>query len=166
MEHQMNALDFLKDQHDEVDDLFAKIEKTESRGERVALFRELADKLAAHAKIEEEIFYPAIMAKQTEELILESVEEHLAIKRVLADMLQLSVASDEFDAKLSVMKEQVTHHAREEEEGELFPKVKRLLDKDELEGMAGELAARFAALLETAPRKNVPRETDRAARIH
>lgn len=159
----MNATDLLKEQHDEVDDLIEMIEKgAENKAE---LFRELADKLAAHATIEEKLFYPAVKAKQTEEILIESTEEHLSIKRVLADMLELDCDDEHFDAKLSVMKEQIEHHAREEEEGELFPKVKKLLSSDELEGLGNDMQVMFEELLDGEPRKNVPEETAEAAPI-
>jgi hypothetical protein len=158
----MNALDLLKEQHEEVDSLIESLESADDEG-KAALFQELADKLAAHAKIEEKLFYPAVMAKQTEEILLESVEEHLSIKRVLADMLELDPSEDQFDAKLSVIKEQIEHHAHEEEEGELFPKVRKLLSADELEGLGGEMATLFAQLLETNPSRSVPAETGEAA---
>jgi hemerythrin superfamily protein len=158
----MNALELLKSQHDEVDDLFTKIEASES-SRKAALFAELADKLAAHAKIEEQLFYPAVLAKQTEEILLESAEEHLSIKRLLADLLLLSVDHEHFDAKLSVMKEQVEHHAKEEEEGELFPKVKQLLATDELDALGGEMLSLFEQLLQSKPRLQVPTETSAAA---
>jgi hemerythrin superfamily protein len=158
----MNALDLLTEQHEEVDSLIEEIESAEG-DTKAELFQELANKLAAHAKIEEKVFYPAVMAKQTEEILLESVEEHLSIKRVLADMLELDPSEDKFDAKLSVIKEQLEHHAHEEEEDELFPKVRKLLSADELEGLGGEMATMFAELLETNPSKTVPAETGEAA---
>jgi hemerythrin superfamily protein len=159
----MDALELLKTQHDEVDTLIGKIEKSQSTATRQRLFAELADKLAAHATIEERIFYPAVMAKQTATLLLESVEEHLAIKRVLADMLELKSDDPAFEAKLSVMKEQIEHHAREEEEKALFPQVKKLLDKDEREALGEELRVAFDGLVEMEPRTAVPAETERAA---
>ncbi len=161
----MNALDLLTEQHDEVDKLIQRIESADGEAKEV-LFEELADKLAAHAKIEEKIFYPAVMARQTEDILLESVEEHLAIKRVLADLLELDPGEDQFDAKLSVMKEEIEHHAREEEEKELFPKVRKLLGADELDALGGEMVALFEELLEGEPRKQVPGETGEAASLH
>jgi hemerythrin superfamily protein len=161
----MDALELLTLQHDEVDDLFAKIEATDDPDTKAQLFTELADSLAAHAKIEETLFYPAVMARQTEEILLESVEEHLSVKRVLADLLTLDIDDDEFEAKLSVMQEQIEHHAREEEEGELFPKVRKLMSADELAGLGGELARMFFELMEREPRRAVPAETRQAAPI-
>jgi hemerythrin superfamily protein len=161
----MNALDLLIEQHDEVDSLISMLENAKDAGKKAELFAELADKLAAHATIEEKLFYPAVMAKQTEEILVESVEEHLQIKRLLADMLELDPDDDHFDAKLAVMKEGIEHHAREEEEKELFPKVKKLLGKDDLEALGGEMSAMFEELLEGEPRLNVPSETGEAAPI-
>lgn len=161
----MNALTLLKDQHDEVDQLFAAIEGAATAGRKGALFEELADKLAAHATIEETQFYPMVLSKQTKDLLIESTEEHLAIKRVLADLLELDPDDDHFDAKISVLKEQVTHHAREEEERELFPKVKKLLSTDDLEALGAEMSRQFEELLEGEPRMAVPGETEHAAKI-
>jgi hemerythrin superfamily protein len=159
----MNALELLKQQHDEVEELIGKIEKTDDRDEKRDLFTQLADNLAAHAAMEEKLFYPAVLAKQTEEILRESTEEHLQIKRVLADMLELDVDDDQFDAKLSVMKEEIEHHAREEEEKELFPKVKKLMSKGDLEGLGDEMEVLFDSLLAESPRMKVPSETERAA---
>jgi hypothetical protein len=159
----MNAIELLEFQHEEVDTLIGKIEKAGSAKEKEGLFLELADKLAAHATIEEKLFYPAVMAKQTEDLLLESVEEHLSIKRVLADLLELEIDDEHFDAKLSVMKEALEHHAHEEEEDELFPKVKKVLDSDQLEALGGEMLAMFESLLDGSPRNSVASETAEAA---
>jgi hypothetical protein len=161
----MDALKLLEKQHDEVDELFARIESTDDVATKAELFEELADKLAAHAKVEETTFYPAVTAQSTKDLIIESTEEHLAIKRVLADLLELDPEDDHFDAKLKVMKEEVKHHAREEEEGELFPKVKKLLGADQLEALGAEMELQFDELLEDAPRRSVPAETAEAPKI-
>ncbi len=159
----ITVLELLQSQHTEVDELIEKLE--DERGDREETFRELADKLAAHAAIEEQIFYPAAMKADLAEMLHESVEEHLAIKRILADMLELDPEDDEeeFDAKLAVLKEAVDHHAHEEEEGELFPKLKRTMSQDEQVALASECAALFEELLEQEPRNNIAAETDRAA---
>jgi hemerythrin superfamily protein len=159
----MDALTLLTEQHKEVDELIAELEGSRKSRKKEERFKELADKLAAHATMEEQLFYPAVKAKQTKEILLESTEEHLAIKRVLADMLRLDVNEDQFEAKLAVMKHQIEHHAHEEEEKMLFPKVRKLMSKDELEALGGEMTALFEKLLEDEPRKDVPSETGRAA---
>jgi len=161
----MDILKLLEKQHKEVDALVAKIEKAKQTEAKNELFIEMADKLAAHAACEEKLFYPTVQAKSTEDILRESVEEHLSVKRVLADMLEMDADDEQFDAKLSVLKEQLEHHAHEEEEGELFPKVKKLFDKDELEALGSQFEEMFNEVLETEPRLAVPGETDQAAPI-
>ncbi|HET9624423.1 MAG TPA: hemerythrin domain-containing protein [Kofleriaceae bacterium] len=159
----MNVLDLLASQHREVDALIARLES--GRGDRAAAFLQLADSLAAHAAVEEKIFYPGVMQAGTEDQLHESVEEHLAIKRVLADMLALDPIADRqaFDAKLSVLKETVAHHAHEEEEGKLFPILRRSMSADDLAALGNEVLALFEELMEHEPRHNVPAETAHAA---
>jgi iron-sulfur cluster repair protein YtfE (RIC family) len=152
----LNALDLLTEQHQQVDRLFAQLEAGQGDG---ATFLQLADALAAHATIEEKIFYPRVMAEQTSELLHESVEEHLAIKRVLADMLTMDLESKEFEAKLSVLKEEVSHHAHEEEEAKLFPILRKSMTADELAGIGNDLLAMFEELMKSSPRLQVPKET-------
>jgi hemerythrin superfamily protein len=160
----VNAIELLEQQHREVEKLFAKIEKAKS-DEKEELFDEIADSLAVHAAIEEQHFYPATKDARTEELLQEAVEEHLAVKRIIADLLEMTPDDAQFDAKIKVLKEQVEHHVEEEEE-ELFPKVKKLRSKDELEDL-GILMEQTARELqeEGAPRMQVPAETGAAAPI-
>jgi hypothetical protein len=154
----IDALELLRQQHEEVEDLIGQIENAEG-DEKQALFEEMADKLAAHSTIEEKLFYPSVMDQKTRELLVESTEEHLSVKRLLADMMELSVDDEHFDAKLSVMKEQIRHHAHDEEEDTLFPKVRRLMSADDLAALGNELLAMFETLIEASPRKQVPAET-------
>ena len=136
----MNAIKMLKQQHREVEKLFKQFESAKSAGPRQRTFEEIADALAVHATIEEKHFYPAVKKAQTEDILLESVEEHLEIKRVIADLLEMDADEDEFEAKMKVLQENVEHHV-EEEENELFPRVQSTMD-DELDDLGTQLAAR------------------------
>jgi hypothetical protein len=109
------------------------------------------------------VFYPAIMAKQTNDKLQESVEEHLAIKRVLADLVTMKLDTEGFKAKLSVLKEQVAHHAHKEEEKKLFPIVKDLLSADQRAALGNEVLVAFEEALAAKPHLLVPTETDKAA---
>src|SRR5438105_15314408 len=109
----MSAIDLLKQQHREAEQLFAQIERAKHEDAKRHLFTTLADKLAIHATIEEKIFYPEVRAKRTEDILLESLEEHVQIKRVLADLLDIEVGDDRFDSTLKVLKETVEHHVEE-----------------------------------------------------
>ena len=161
----MNAVKMLKQQHREVEKLFKKFEGAKSSAPRRKAFEEIADALAVHAAIEERHFYPGVKKRQTEDLLLESVEEHLEIKRVIADLLHAEPQDDTFDAKVKVLQEDVEHHV-EEEEKELFPKVEKLIDEEELEAI-GAAMEETAKELESAgdPRLAVPGETAAAAPV-
>ena len=156
-----DVTELLAAQHKEVDDLIATL--AESTGDRRALVTELADKLAAHAKIEEKIFYPAVLSKGTADLVHESVEEHLVIKRTLADLLDMNLDPASFKAKVSVLKEAVGHHAHDEEEKLLFPEVKAMFDADERAAIGGECLAMFEDLMAHSPSKSLASETGAAA---
>ncbi len=161
----VNALELLRSQHTEVEDLIEEIEGSDDPEERMELFRELADNIAAHSQIEEKIFYPSCMDERTREQLIESTEEHLAVKRLLADMLELDVEDERFDAKLTVLKENIRHHAHDEEEDQLFPIVERLMSDDDLAALGNEMLAMFESLLAKEPRKQVPAETKHAAEL-
>ena len=159
----VNAVDMLESQHREVEDLFAKLEKADRGDRKQKLFTQIADKLAVHASIEEEAFYPAVKAKRTEDILLESLEEHLGIKRVLADLIDLDASDETFDAKAKVLQEQVEHHVGEEED-DLFPKVKKIFDEETLMAIAQQMALLQEELLAKGnPRLAVPAQTDEAA---
>jgi hemerythrin superfamily protein len=161
----MDAIKMLKKQHREVEALFKELEKARSAGPRRKIFDELADALAVHATIEERHFYPAAKKKQTLGMVLEAAEEHLAMKRVIADLLELEANDPVFMAKVSVLKEDVQHHV-EEEEGTLFPKVMKLLDDEELEAVAAEMQETAEELQRQGePRMSVPSEIGEAAHV-
>lgn len=161
----MNAIKLLKQQHREVEALFKQLEKARSPRPRLKAFEQIADKLAVHATIEEKHFYPSVKRRNTEEILLEAVEEHLGVKRVIADLLELEADDPTFEAKAKVLKDLVDHHV-EEEEGTLFPKVAKLLDADELEAIGEEMASTMERLLDRgSPRQAVPSETEHAATL-
>lgn len=135
----MKATDLLMQQHRKVKAIFKKLEN--GRGDTEALLLELANDLAAHMAIEHELFYPAV-AELDEFLINESFEEHalgeIAIKRLLAS----DPEDDAFKAKVTAARELIVHHADEEEE-ELFPKVDKAIDADQLKALGKQMKERF-----------------------
>jgi hemerythrin-like domain-containing protein len=163
----MDAIKLLKQQHREVEQLFEQYEKAGDRAKatKKKLCEQISDALAAHATIEEQIFYPATKSARTEELLHEAVEEHLSAKRIIADLVEGDVDDDRMDAAMKVLKEQIEHHV-EEEEKELFPKVSKLLDAGRLEELGEEMRDLHEELMgEGSPRLQVPGETDQPANI-
>jgi hemerythrin superfamily protein len=163
----MNAIDMLKQQHREVEQLFERFGAT---GEGAAKTREklcqqIGDALAVHAEIEEKIFYPESKQEDTEDLLRESVEEHLVVKRLVAEIMELEPADPQVAAKMKVLKEQVQHHV-EEEESELFPLVEQECSAEELEEMGGRMQELAEELEEAGqPRASIPGQTDQPASI-
>jgi hemerythrin superfamily protein len=158
----MEATKLLKQQHAEVKTMFAKFEKSKGTTEKQKLFEQISDALAAHCTIEESIFYPRVYVGPLEDQLKEAGEEHLAAKRVIADLLKMAPEDEQFDAKMKVLKEEIEHHV-EEEEGELFPKVEKSFDAGELAAMGTQMKEMFDDLLIEKPRLNVPDETAEAA---
>jgi iron-sulfur cluster repair protein YtfE (RIC family) len=155
----MDATQLLKKQHAEVRGLFGEFESATDIAEKQQLFDEIADDLAAHCTIEEKVFYPAVYVGPLKEKLREAVEEHLGAKRLIADLLDLEPEDEQFDAKMKALQEQVEHHV-EEEEGTIFPEVKRNFSVDELSAMGEQMAQMFDELQDSEPRKSVPEETE------
>ncbi len=128
----MNAIELLKDDHDKVDRLFQKVKATEEGEEHKELFKKIKAELDAHTHIEEKIFYPRLKEKEElEDIVLEGIEEHHQAKIFLRELASLTEDSEKFEPKLKVLMEDIEHHVMEEE-GEMFPKVKKNFDKAEL----------------------------------
>lgn len=146
-----DAIALLTRQHDEVKELFAKFDELGARAttSKKKLADEICEQLTMHARIEEEIFYPALrsVSKEMEDLLDEAVVEHASAKDLIAQIQEMEPGDDLYDAKVTVLGEYVEHHVEEEEE-EMFPKVRKL-DLD-LQALGAELAARRDELLATA----------------
>lgn len=161
-EQQTDAVQMLTAQHREMEAMLKQLVDTED-AQKKPLFVRVADKLTVHIKAEEEIFYPAVHRARTEDDLLESLEEHLSLKRLLADLLELEPNDKAFEAKFKVLKEQAEHHHREEEE-HLFPAVLKITEASERETLGKQMLARQAELTQQGePRGSVTNETASAA---
>lgn len=153
----MDALTLLEQDHQTVKKLMGQIEKTTERGvkTREELFARLVRELSVHERIEEEIFYPAVKEKaktrKLEEMVTESFEEHHFVDVVKTEIETTPFDSEEWAAKFKVMMENIEHHAFEEEEGTMFPQVRKIFSKDELADMGTRMAELKQQLLEGAP---------------
>ncbi|HYP88207.1 MAG TPA: hemerythrin domain-containing protein, partial [Polyangiaceae bacterium] len=138
----MDAIELLKQQHREVEELFSKIEQSDAEDEKGRLFRELAGKLVGHDGIEREIFYPACEeALGLNDELGEALVEHGVVEFCLYQADQ-AVGQPDFDFKVKVLKELVQHHVKEEE-NELLPKIKKAFDDEKLEALGEELLDAF-----------------------
>lgn len=158
---QVNALDLLEQQHRQVERLFREIKSARTQPQKRRLFGELARALAVHTKLEETLFYPAVFGEKTEEILRESVEEHLVAKRILADLLGMEPSDPQFMGKMAVLEESVRHHVQEEE-NTLFPQVRKDCS-DDLDMLGACLEKRNRELMKDKPVRSLPRETRSAA---
>ena len=136
----MNAFQLLKEDHQKVSGLFQQIEPTTERAEktRTELFARLREELDIHAKVEEAVFYPAIkQAAETREIVLEGFEEHHVIKMLLGELGSVPVDTEQWTAKLKVLKENVEHHVEEEEE--MFQKARQVLSEEEINRLGAQM---------------------------
>jgi hemerythrin superfamily protein len=147
----VDGIVLLKEDHKAVKRLFREFEKTRKTATvpaKRALVDTIVKELTTHAYIEETIFYPAARASvpETDDHVLESVEEHHVVAWLMSEVAKLDPADETFDAKVTVLIENVEHHV-EEEEQEFFPEVRKALGRNRL----AELGERMAAAKADAP---------------
>ncbi len=150
MNKSQNALELLKADHKVVADLLEKITNTTERAEvtREELFDELKLNLDTHAHIEETIFYPTIKEeKETHEITLEAYEEHAVVKDLLAQLESEDHQTEEWTAKFTVLKENIEHHVKEEE-NDMFPKVEKILGEEKLLELGNKMSLEKDKFLE------------------
>ena len=153
----MNAITLLKDDHKRVKALFREYQKT-NRGAhktRARIVDRITKELSEHSAIEESVFYPECRARipEADDDVLESLEEHHILKWVLSELEGMSPDDERFEAKVTVLIENVRHHV-EEEEQELFPQVRAAMGRKRL----AELGQQMEELKKRAPKHPQPRE--------
>ena len=155
---QQDAVALLKEDHRTVEELFSQFEKASGNNRKQKIAEQICLELSVHAKIEEEIFYPACEGKVEEDLLKEAYVEHDGAKILIAEIMAGGERGDEFyDAKVKVLQEQIEHHVEEEEkrmEG-LFSQARKAgLDMDAL---GEQLAARKSELTAEYKATGIPK---------
>jgi hypothetical protein len=110
-----DAIALLKADHRKVEELFEKFEKARDADRKKALALQICTELCVHTMIEEEIFYPACKGKVEDDLMDESYVEHDGAKVMIAELLASSPDDKFYDAKMTVLSEEIKHHVKEEE---------------------------------------------------
>ncbi|MGZ6544162.1 MAG: hemerythrin domain-containing protein [Actinomycetota bacterium] len=140
----MDALQLLKEDHEKVKRMLEELDATTERAEktRTETFQRLKHDLTIHETIEEEFLYPALEEfAKTKDITLEAFEEHHVVDQIVAELEDTAVSDETWGAKLTVMKENLEHHI-EEEEGDMFPRARQVMDRDELLDLGDKMAAR------------------------
>ena len=144
-----DAIALLTADHRSVKALFQAFEKLkdneDAADEKADLVERICTELTIHAAIEEEIFYPAVReAIEEDDLMDEADVEHASAKDLIAQLESADPGDDHYDAKVTVLGEMIDHHVKEEE-GEMFPKVRK--SGMDLAALGQEIAERKQALM-------------------
>ncbi len=147
-----DAIVLLKADHKEVKtkfEAFKKLKKNKgSDAAKSKLVAQICLELTVHTRIEEEIFYPAVRAAiKVNDLMDEADVEHEEAKGLIAQLKNMQPADDHYDAKVTVLGENIDHHVEEEHE-EMFPKARK--SKVDLIALGAQLAKRKKELLAAA----------------
>ena len=141
----MDAIELLTKDHNEVRALFEQFKQAKEAEESDRMRqiqKEIFSELEAHTRIEEEIFYPAVRELEDEDLtetVAEGIQEHHVVKVLMREIE--SVSGDEtFESKMTVLIENVEHHADEEEE-EMFPELRTKFGEPRLQELGAEMEA-------------------------
>jgi hemerythrin-like domain-containing protein len=136
----MDPFELLKKDHRTVAELFERLEAASGKA-KLGIFQQIKNELELHTHVEEVVFYPALeKANETRDLTLEAYEEHRVVKDLLGELESANAVTDEWEAKLTVLKENVEHHV-DEEENELFDKANDVLSSDEAEALGDRMRA-------------------------
>lgn len=152
----MDAIALLKKDHDTVRGLLAQLERAADKGGARAeqLLAKVDREVKIHSQIEEEIFYPAFRdaaeKKDDRELFFEAKEEHHVVDLVMPEVESADSGSEDFAAKTKVLKELIEHHAKEEER-QMFPKARKLMEREELRELGARLKQRKQQLQREQP---------------
>ena len=139
----MNVLELLKEDHRNVEELFASFQKADGRS-RQGIAEEALSALEVHSMIEEKLVYPAFLkATKEKDMVAEANEEHHVVKFLIKELRKMKASVEGYKAKFTVLSELVKHHV-EEEEGEMFPQAeKAAVDWDTLGQEAIKIKARM-----------------------
>jgi hemerythrin superfamily protein len=140
----MDAIKVLTTDHDLVRELFSKFQaakESDDHDTMRSLQQQIFGELETHTRIEEDIFYPSVksLSDDLSESVDESLQEHHVVKVLMREIEPLS-DPDVFVAKMTVLIENVEHHA-DEEESDMFPEIRQKLSSEQLEELGAQLEA-------------------------
>ena len=155
-----DAVALLIQDHREVRDLFRRYRKLGpgARKSKDMIVRRVIRELSIHAAIEEELLYSTIrdQIRGGERLANEGIDEHQTVKELLVRLDRMDPGDGDFDKTMRTLMREVEHHVREEE-GDMFPRLRKTADRETLEG----LAEMMRAAKKTAPTRPHPRAPSR-----
>lgn len=160
-----DALQMLADDHRTVETLFEKFDNARSASAKQKIVRQICEELTIHAMIEEQVFYPAVRDIVADDMMDEAQVEHDSAKALILSLRDADPGDPFYEAKVSVLKEQVEHHVYEEERqrGSIFAQVRKA-DFD-LDAIGAEMAALKQELKAQAEGGGLPRPEPVAIKV-
>lgn len=151
-----DATHILAADHRTVEGLFEEFAKATSKSRKAKLAETICTELKIHAQIEEEVFYPALKGKIDDDLLKEAYVEHDGAKVLINDILASGPQDEFFEAKVTVLSEEIRHHVKEEEkqQGNMFQQA-RAADVD-LDALGQAMLARKDELKRQAETAGLP----------
>lgn len=152
----IDAIELLANDHQKVEGMFTQYEASTDNDTKTELAHEIVHDLAVHGEIEELRFYPRLreVLEDGDRLADEAINEHLEIKETLNAIDSMTADEDGFDERMPELIAEVRHHV-EEEEAELFPKLRQALSVEELRDL-GQKMERARSMVPTRPHPNAP----------
>src|SRR6476619_8357688 len=139
-----DAIVLLKADHKEIREQFRRFAAAgeDAAAAKGKIVEKIIELLTVHTYIENEVMYPEVrkLLPDLEDDVLESYEEHHVADMLVAELAGMTPDAERFDAKTTVLIENVTHHMDEEEQ-DWFPKVREGLGRRQLQELGEELLA-------------------------
>lgn len=159
----VDAVSLLKADHRKVEGLFESYENARGSSSKAKLTQQICMELSVHARIEEEILYPACRGQIDDDKVDEAYVEHDGAKVLIAELIEGSPDDDFYDAKVKVLSEEIKHHVKEEEGRDgIFAQAKKAgLDMNEL---GAQLSARKVELMKKFKASGIPTPETRSMR--
>lgn len=156
MAENMDAVEVLARDHQHVEDLFGQYERATDPDNKTELVHEVVHELAVHGEIEELRFYPKLreVLDDGDRLVDEALNEHVGMKQTLNDLDSMTAEDGGFDERMQELMSEVRHHVQEEE-SDLFPRVRRAMSADDLRELGNDLEA-TRSMVPTRPHPNAP----------
>jgi hemerythrin superfamily protein len=133
----MDALTMLKQQHQEVDELFDRMQRADA-SEKISLMGQISEKLTLHTMIEERHFYPFCMRMGIQDMVDHSLQEHSEVKQLIAEILQTKRNDPRIDQSVQKLMESVRSHVKEEE-NTLFPRLMSVASEEDIRSVGMEM---------------------------
>jgi len=161
-QNQPDAIAMLKADHRKVEELFEQFEKARSEDRKRSLVQEICTELIVHTMLEEEIFYPAFRGRIDQDILDEAYVEHDGAKLMIAQLIAGTPGDDFYDAKVSVLSEEIKHHVREEEQPAKGMFAQARATGEDMDALADQMRTRKQQLLAEIEANGLPTPTTRS----